>query len=69
MIYSIFCTLKGKTISTIHGDFADDDAAIEKARFYLRSSAADTIRVHRDAPLYPLGEKIAELKALPPDPE
>jgi hypothetical protein len=68
MIYSI-CTLNGKTISTSHGDYADDNAAIEKARCYLRSSAADTIRVHRDAPFYPLGDMIAELKALPPDPE
>ena len=63
MIYSIFCTLNGKTIATIHGECADDTAAIEKARWYLRSSAADTARVHRDAPLYPLGEMIAELKA------
>lgn len=62
MFYSIFCTLKGKTISTISGDYADDAAAIEKARFYQQSSAADTIRVHRDAPFYPLGEMIAELK-------
>jgi hypothetical protein len=53
MIYSIFCTLNGKEISTIHGDYADDEAAIETARFYQRSSAADTIRVHREAPLYP----------------
>jgi hypothetical protein len=65
MIYSIFCTLNGKTIATIHGECADDNAAIEKARGYLRSSAADTARVHRDAPLYPLGEMIAELKADP----
>ncbi|MGA8756643.1 MAG: hypothetical protein WB611_09965 [Stellaceae bacterium] len=65
MIYSIFCTLNGKTISTISGDYADDEAAIEKARFYQRSSAADTIRVHRDAPFYPLGELVAELKAEP----
>jgi hypothetical protein len=69
MIYSIFCTLAGKTISTAHGDYADDTAAIEKARWYLRSSAADTIRVHRDAPFYPLGEMIAELHADRPDPE
>jgi hypothetical protein len=48
MIYSIFCTLNGKTIATIHGECADD-----------------TARVHRDAPLYPLGEMIAELKAEP----
>ena len=65
MIYSIFCTLNGKTIATIHGECADDNAAIAKARWYLRSSAADTARVHRDAPLYPLGEMIAELKADP----
>jgi hypothetical protein len=65
MIYSIFCTLNGKTIATIHGECADDNAAIAKARWYLRSSAADTARVHRDAPLYPLGEMIAELKAEP----
>jgi hypothetical protein len=32
------------------------------------SRAADTIRVYRDW-MYPLGEMIAELKALPPDPE
>jgi hypothetical protein len=63
MIYSIFCSLDGKTIATIHGECADDAAAIEKARWHLRSSAADTARVHRDAPLYPLGEMIAELKA------
>jgi hypothetical protein len=63
MIYSIFCTLNGKTIATIHGECDDDYAAIAKARGYLRSSAADTARVHRDAPLYPLGELIAELKA------
>jgi hypothetical protein len=62
MIYSIFCILNGKEISTIHGDYADAAAAIAKARFYQQSSAADTIRVHRDAPLYPLGEMIAELK-------
>jgi hypothetical protein len=61
MIYSIFCTLNGKTIATIHGECADDNAAIAKARWYLRSTA----RVHRDAPLYPLGEMIAELKAEP----
>lgn len=65
MIYSIFCTLNGKTIATIHGECADDNAAIAKARWYLRSSAADTARVHRDVPLYPLGEMIAELKAEP----
>lgn len=69
MIYSIFFTLNDKEISAIHGDYADDAAAIEKARFYQRSSAADTIRVHRDAPFYPLGEMVAELKALPPDPD
>jgi hypothetical protein len=63
MMYSIFCTLNGKHISTISGDYADDDAAIKTARFYLRSSVADTARIHRDAPLYPLGEMIAELKA------
>jgi hypothetical protein len=68
MIYSIFCTLNGKTIATIHGECADDNAAIAKARWYLRSSAADTARVHRDAPLYPLGEMIAELKADPEEP-
>jgi hypothetical protein len=62
MMYSIFCTLNGKIISTISGDYADDDAAIATARWYQQSSAADTIRVHRDAPLYPLGEMIAELK-------
>ena len=67
MFYTIFCTLNGKTISTITGDYADDEAAIEKARWYLQSSAADTIRVYRDW-MYPLGEMIAELKALPPDP-
>ena len=60
MMYSIFCTLNGKIISTISGDYADDDAAIATARWYQQSSAADTIRVHRDAPLYPLGEMIAE---------
>jgi hypothetical protein len=65
MIYSIFCTLNGKTIAAIGGECADDDAAIAKARGYLRSSTADTARVHRDAPLYPLGEMIAELKADP----
>ena len=65
MIYSIFWTLNGKTIATIYGECADDNAAIAKARGYLRSSAADTARVHRDAPLYPLGEMIAELKAKP----
>jgi hypothetical protein len=65
MIFSIFCTLNGKTIATIHGECADDAAAIAKARWYLRSSAADSARVHRDAPLYPLGELIAELKADP----
>ena len=69
MIYSIFSILNGKTIGTIHGDYADDNAAIEKARWYQQSSAADTIRVHRDDPFYPLGEMIAELKALPPDPD
>jgi hypothetical protein len=68
MMYSIFCTLNGKTISTITGDYADDDAAIKQARWYQQSSAADTIRVHRDW-MYPLGEMIVELKALPPDPD
>jgi hypothetical protein len=68
MIYSIFCALNGKTIATIHGECADDNAAIAKARWYLRSSAADTARVHRYAPLYPLGEMIAELKAEPEQP-
>ena len=69
MIYSIFRILDGKTIGTTHGDYADDNAAIETARFYLRTSAADTIRVHRDAPFYPLGEMIAELKADRPAPD
>ena len=64
MMYTIFCTLNGKTISTITGDYADDAAAIEKARWYQQSSAADTIRVHRDW-MYPLGELVAELKAEP----
>src|SRR3954468_21602835 len=63
MIYSIFRILNGKIIGTSHGDYGDEAAAIEQARFYLRSSAADTVRVHRDAPFYPLGEMIAELKA------
>ena len=66
-IYSIFCTLNGQTIATIHGDCADDEAAIAKARWYLRTSAANTARVHRGAPFYPLGDMIAELKPLPPD--
>jgi hypothetical protein len=65
MIYSIFCTLNGKVISSISGNYADDEAAIATARFYQRSSAADTIRVHRDAPLYPLGEMIAEFHSRP----
>jgi hypothetical protein len=68
MFYTIFCTLNGKTISTITGDYANDEAAIQTARWYQQSSAADTIRVHRDW-MYPLGELVAELKALPPDPE
>src|SRR4051812_22225491 len=69
MIYSILRILNGTIIGTSHGDYGDDAAAIEQARFYLRSSAADTIRVHRNAPFYPLGEMIAELKTLPPDPD
>jgi hypothetical protein len=62
MIYSMFCTLDCKPIGTSHGDYADDAAAIEKARWYLRTSTADTIRVHREAPFYPLGELVAELR-------
>jgi hypothetical protein len=57
MFYSIFCILKGKTISTVTGDYADDEAAIQKARWYQQSSAADTIRVHRNW-MYPLGELV-----------
>ena len=63
MMYTIFCTLNGKVIATIHGECADEAAAIAKARGYLLSSAADTARVHKGAPFYPLGEMIAELKA------
>jgi hypothetical protein len=61
--YSIFCILNGKTITSVFGHYADDDSAIRRAHWYLRTSAADTIRVHRDAPFYPLGEMIAELKS------
>jgi hypothetical protein len=61
MIYTILCLLEGRTVTTAHGDYADDAAAIERGRWYLRMSVADTVRVHRDAPLYPLGELIAEL--------
>jgi hypothetical protein len=60
--YSIFCLLNGKTITSVYGHYADDNAAIAQAHWYLRTSAADTIRVHRDAPFYPLGKLIAELR-------
>jgi len=39
---------------------------IERARSYLRRSAAVTICVHWDAPFYPLGEVIAGSRPLPP---
>ena len=60
--YSIFCLLNGKVITSVYGHYADDAAAINQARWYLNTSAADTVRLHRDAPFHPLGEMIAELK-------
>jgi adenine-specific DNA-methyltransferase len=61
MIYSIFRKLNGNIIGTTHGDYAHETAAVDVARQYLRSSAADTVCVHEDAPFYPLGKLIAEL--------
>ena len=69
MIYSIFCTWKGNSLSPTSEDFADDNAAIEKARRYLKRGIADTVRIHRGEQFFPLGELVAELKALPPDPD
>ena len=60
--YSIFCILNGRIISSAWIDQPDDDAALKRARWYFCASAADTVRLHRDAPFYPLGEMIAELK-------
>jgi adenine-specific DNA-methyltransferase len=61
MIYSIFRKLNDSIIGTTHGDYANETDAIDVARQYLRSSAADTVCVHEGAPFDPLGKLIAKL--------
>lgn len=60
--YSIFCLRQGKVITSAWIDECDDDTALKRAHWYFSASAADTLRLHRGAPFYPLGEMIAELK-------
>ena len=59
--YTILCKLNGKTISSAWCDCLDDNAAIERAHWYLSCSAADMVRVHEGPPFYPLGKVIAEI--------
>jgi hypothetical protein len=60
--YSIFCILNGKIISSAWIDQPDDDAALKRAHWYFSASAAHTVRLHKGAPFYPLGELIAEIR-------
>jgi hypothetical protein len=61
MPYAMLFTLNGKYISGVYGDYPDDAAAIAQARMYFRSSAADTLYLHRGNGFFPLGELVIEL--------
>lgn len=44
--YFLAFRLEGEIISSVYGDYVDDNAAMKQARDYLRASAADMCCIH-----------------------
>ena len=52
--YLIVFRCDGKIISSVWGDYTCDEAALQRARHYLRSSPAEIAHIHRHADQFPL---------------
>lgn len=61
--YFLAFRLNGKIISSVYGDYADDQAATKQATYYLRASAADMCCIHLDDDNFTFITKITKQEA------